>query len=643
MAQENEKNEQYKKMLSFALERLDMYAPDWTSRLPSDPGVTILENLTAFVLLLYEEYGTVPERVREHLAALFGIRKRTAAQAEMFLSARDRRPHEAAGGFRHIRRYQKFRLGQYCFEPEKEMDISAARLTELWREGASGERKRLWRAADGDGADGGANAGGSFRKAEAVFGEHPRAGDSLYLLFDGPCALPGETFFLYVEMDGRFPRTEAPEGMLPDFAQVQWSYSTDSGYCGAWAQDKTGAFLKSGGIEIRLGAKAHERQRFGKRRKWILKCTLIRQQYDYVPYFRAVYGPLFRVVNRDTKIVSSDSPSGKNVDYVSRDAAVHSILGVLGGCDDQEFPVGIPGEPVPQAVEIMVETGKSGEKQRRFFRPADQTEGAVVYEYDSGKHAIVVSDAGNFEGWKVSLSGWAVFDGADGNVCSSNVFISDGQTEYFNPSAASCGRDREDESSMLTRLRREMESTGVLVTAEDYKRAALETPGLSIQKANAFREQDGTVCVCVKPYSDERLPTLPPLYRDAVRAWLDEKRLLGTRLTVRGARYIPVSVHANITVKLQYARCREEIEEVIRRDLEHVTGEQTFGSTVSVRRLKQQLTRLACVEAVEAVYITAGGEFAEADGAAKEEVTMPKDGLCYAGDIRLELKKNRIL
>ncbi len=643
MAQENQKNEQYKKMLSFALDRLDTYAPGWTNRLPSDPGITILENLTAFVLLLYEEYGTVPERAKEHLAALFGIQKRTAAQAEMLLYARERKSCETEGGFQHIRRYQKFCLGDYCFESEKETDVSTARLTELWIERADGERKRVWCATGGLGADGGTNPGGSFGKTEPVFGEDPCEGDSLYMLFDGPCALPEGTFFLYVEMDERFPRAEAPEDILPDFARIEWSYSTDSGYCKAWVGDKTGAFLKSGEIELRLGAKAHERQRFEDRRIWILKCTLKTQQYDHVPYLRAVYGPLFRVRNRDTKIVSLGGSSEKNTIYVSEDAAVHSILGVLAGYDYQEFPVGIEGEPVPEAVEIMVETVKDGENKRCFFRPDDKTEGAVLYKYDRGKHAIVISDAGDFEGGRVSLSGWAIFDGADGNVCSGNIFISDGQMEYINPAAAFGGRDREDENSMAARLHKEMDSTGVLVTAEDYKRAALETPGLSIQKANAFREADGSVCVCIKPYSDKRLPNLSPLYRDTVRAWLDERRLMGTRLTVRGARYIPVDVCADITVKLQYSQCRDEIEQVIRRELEHVTGRHAFGSTVSARKLKQQLMCLACVETVEAIYITAGGESVEVNAAQREEITIPEDGLCYAGDIRLELKKNRIL
>ncbi len=38
----------YEELLSEALMKIPFYSEEWTNRNPSDPGITILENLTAF-------------------------------------------------------------------------------------------------------------------------------------------------------------------------------------------------------------------------------------------------------------------------------------------------------------------------------------------------------------------------------------------------------------------------------------------------------------------------------------------------------------------------------------------------------------------------------------------------------------------
>ena len=46
-----EEDKTYEEMLAEALMQIPLYSEEWTNHNPSDPGITILENLTAFEAL----------------------------------------------------------------------------------------------------------------------------------------------------------------------------------------------------------------------------------------------------------------------------------------------------------------------------------------------------------------------------------------------------------------------------------------------------------------------------------------------------------------------------------------------------------------------------------------------------------------
>ncbi len=119
------------------------------------------------------------------------------------------------------------------------------------------------------------------------------------------------------------------------------------------------------------------------------------------------------------------------------------------------------------------------------------------------------------------------------------------------------------------------------VTAEDYRRLALDTPGAAVARVEVlprFKPQQmrqntpGVVSVMVLP--EKALPQ-PPNPRpdrpflETVHAYLDERRTLGTELYTIGCEYVSVGIGVGITVHegLEFAAVVNAVREALRRFL----------------------------------------------------------------------------
>ena len=60
----------YEELLSEAIAQIPLYSKEWTNFNVSDPGITILQNLTAFGLLQQESINNVPDGVKRKLLKL---------------------------------------------------------------------------------------------------------------------------------------------------------------------------------------------------------------------------------------------------------------------------------------------------------------------------------------------------------------------------------------------------------------------------------------------------------------------------------------------------------------------------------------------------------------------------------------------
>ena len=67
--------------------KIPVYSSEWTNFNPSDPGITILENLTAFQILQQNQMDTVTDAVKEGLLKLVGYTPRKGACSRVLLEA----------------------------------------------------------------------------------------------------------------------------------------------------------------------------------------------------------------------------------------------------------------------------------------------------------------------------------------------------------------------------------------------------------------------------------------------------------------------------------------------------------------------------------------------------------------------------
>lgn len=668
MAEKKTEDERYGIMMKKALQQIGIYSRDWTNRLPSDPGITILENLSAFVCLLEKEQEELPEKAGIYILRLLGLTPRKAAPARVLLGFAGR-PRECT-----IPAYQRFYMGSRSFETKEETHLTGAVLTAVCR-----------------------RCGGVLEKAAAVseetgafyfpFGESPRRGDALYLIYDRPCAEPGGRALFYADAEEPFPRSgNGQEKMGIRFAGLRWSYSVEGGYEETRFTDGTDAFIRSGEIRIFLGEKPHAARTVAGAAGYVLKCELLWEAYDVTPRIAGVSGPLLEVWQKETRIVSmacrgqesvsvpplfEESPylslyAGDNAAgyvelppgavsvqagevkavYTGVPAAAYSVLGTLYGYDGQEFLLGTEEETLEECLEIMVERKSGGTSRFWFFRPGEKRAGAVQYEYVGRIHGIRILDAGDFEGCIVRLSSWTVFHGYEGNVMAGNRFLSPGYREEFcNPARGKGGQDRESYEELKDRFRRMEPSLDAVVTERDYEQSVREIPGLCIHKVRAFCNKGSRrAVICVKPWSRSRMPELSDWYKKRIQSWLEERRLLGTELEVRGPRYIAVSADVEAIVKMQYAEPEATIKNTLEQALDYVNGPQVFGASVSCRKLSAALRELPCVERVERLRLSAG------EGGGREwhvteggEMKLPEDALCCAGEIRCTVKRSRII
>ena len=66
----NDKN--YEDLYAEALAQIAIYSKEWTNFNPSDPGITLLENLTAFNLLQQSRINEVSDEIRCAMLKLLG-------------------------------------------------------------------------------------------------------------------------------------------------------------------------------------------------------------------------------------------------------------------------------------------------------------------------------------------------------------------------------------------------------------------------------------------------------------------------------------------------------------------------------------------------------------------------------------------
>lgn len=255
------------------------------------------------------------------------------------------------------------------------------------------------------------------------------------------------------------------------------------------------------------------------------------------------------------------------------------IVGESNGAADQEFSLPAVGiEPETLRLEVEEDGGWVAWQRVEDLATLDQdaaaSRDAPAFELDAADGLVRFGDGvrGRIPpaGRRVRAGALRSGGGAAGNLPADTLKAVTATTltgeavgsrlVVTQPLALTGGAEAETLAEAEKRLPARLRHRERAVTADDYRTLARETPGVAVGRVELLprfkpqqRQDDLPGIVTVMTLPDRPLAPAPnpradrPLL-EAVHAWLDGRRPLGTELYVIGCEYLPVAVSVAVTV-----------------------------------------------------------------------------------------------
>ncbi len=680
----------YEELISEALAQIPLYSQEWTNYNPSDPGITILENLTAYGFLQQNQIDQITPRVRQKLLKMAGFEPEKGHCARVLLAA------EGLTEPLSLPVNQKFTLGGLCFETGKSLELKPCHIS-----GIFGMR-------DGERYDCSYLTDREVNVPAYVFGKKPKAGDSIWFTADA-MPDPGEEIIFYMTVADRYNRNPFAEKGNNTFAGLKWECYTEKGFEEMNVRDGTGCFLISGEVRVRLpeDAPAPCPEADG---QYALRATLTWADYDVRPKLTAVEGFLFEAQQKNTRAVCYTFQKNSSVslrsDLLKEGAAsifckeekgasyrrympaypdagqgrfceetveedgtrtwsfhrrkygfgpgrlknavkvvVYSeeivrryYLGTVLGYDHQEIRLPMQHIVADSFCIIAKRQDAQGELYD-FVRPSRYEPDNLTYYLYENEGRIVIENAGAFIGAELYVGTLSVTEGPEGNVRAGNRFAGEGLDQgisFYNPKPGTGGAFRETLEEVARRFRKDIKTPYTAVTAADYERLVRETPELCIHKVRAvFNAGRNLVRIAVKPGTDEEFPKLSEAYRKAIERQVEDKRLLTTKVEIVPPAYMPVDVRGVVYVKNQYEDPMAQIRETVKNAIDYIHTERNFGEILKFDQVFHAIEELDCVDFIyELSLFPQDSKLAKLQDA---DIVPNENVLCYAGEIDLEI------
>lgn len=676
-----------------AMLAIPLYDPEWTNFNPADPGITILEVLSAANTLQDATMATIPPDVRRRLFALAGIQPKKSKSAKVLISAEDNRHHLLlpAG--------QRFSLGGLTYETEKITEVFDSNII-----GISSQKK------DEDEKDIGYVLDREVKIPAYVFGEKPEAGDSLNLYIDKmpPAGSEMIFYFAFRDNDLRNPVEERNRNM---FARIKWEIYTNEGFKEIEARDYTASLLTTG--EIRFRMPDVEPAVYVNGKGYLIKGSLTWASYDIAPRLIGAWGFLFEVVQKETKCVAISAAKPRNVKIYSdiaeqgyirvfakeekgshyhlytpdysgtsprgryyeelhpgfgqfeflfdkerfglgpvrvknavrvvcyTEEAMRSYeLGYIYGYDNQEFE--LPYDHIVRGSFCLIAERKTsgGDVIYDFLRPEKKGKGELFYHLRENSGKIIIEDAGDYIGARLLIGSCATTSGPDGNVKPGKRFVASNLSDdilFINPGKGVGGRYAENFNEMKERFQLDVLTTHVAVTASDYENLVSSTPGLCIRRCKAIIDSDeNLVRMAVLPEKGINGWRLDETYKTHIMERLEASRMLTTRIELCDAKFVAINVRTKIKV---HRGMEDEVEEVakqfISEQVDYRSADKNFGDILKFDELFRSIERIKGVDCVYELSLKPqNGLFCRK---VDDNIIPARDCLCVPGEIEIEI------
>ncbi len=643
----------YEKIMDEVYMQIPLYTKEWTNFNTSDPAVTTIEDLMAFLAIQQKQFEKPMPDVRVNILRMLGFERQSGKCARILIE-----PVGADHDF-YLPASQRFTVGDTCFETNRKSAVCANRITAVVSE-VAGEVVSLSAVIDE-----------TSNFSVKIFGDKPARKDTVNIFMER-APLTNNDLFFYFDIDDRFKRTSGAEGKYNDFAEVEWQIYTDGGFVPLKVKDMTRAFLEKGEVKFKIAEEAAAEYELGEFKGYCIRAVVKRADYDVAPRLRSVHGFLFEVWQKETRSICHSMPKQDAVeiycdlleeDFVqvfckesrggsyyryseasetvtfgrlfekerlgfgyyrfrfnrekygfgpgSDSDAIRIVafsestmrqyaLGPIYGYDNQVIDLPLKNV-VPESFSIIARRVlDDGTVVYDFVKPDRRKEGSLYYILEENEGKIIVKDPGAFIGCELFLCSCAVTRGEEGNVRPGNFFKPvgyDTNVKFKNPFSGEGGRFQESLEELQRRFVEDLNAPFALVKAKDYNDLIHQIPDLCIHKVRAIPVPDtNDVKVVVLPYSESKKPVLSKVYVEKITEFLNCHRMLSSGVQVIQPAYIPVDVSGTIYVKPHYENCRERIEEVLNSYLDYINGSQTFGQIMRFDNLFCDIEEIDGVE-----------------------------------------------
>ncbi len=622
----------FQDIVSEARSKIPLYCPKWTDYNLSDPGITLIELFAWMVDTLLYRLNRVPEKNYIKFMELLGIQleppKPATANITFRLSAAQAEPVTIPAGVEVATVQTEFQEA-VVFTTSRDMTILVPNLAYA-----------LITADDTTFSDILTELKNPDRETP-VFEQVPKENNAFYIGYKED--LSAHTLLLEIRS------TIEGIGVDPRNPPRIWEYW--DGYYERWLpvrldSDTTGGLNTRGQVIFDIPVTGAMREIDGKPASWI-RCRATQPQEKQSPY------------QSSPKIRSLDSSSiGGTVPASHGSIVRNEVLGRSDGNPGQIFGLlNVPVLPRESGEVLEVETENEGE-----FEPWQEV-GDFAHSEPDDRHFTCDSVSGEIQlgplvrnpsgeerqygmvppaGRLLRFTSYRHGGGIVGNVGEGTITVLQSSIPYVtsvnNFEAARGGTDAETIDSAKLRAPHIVRANTRAVTAEDYEFLALEaSPGVARAKCISSGDNSdgqstppGVVRLLLVPSvsdSSGEIPVedleLPTSVREKVQAYLDERRLLATRLEIASPEYTQVAVVVQVRARRHSVpeRIADDVEKKLYQYINPVCGGADgtgwpFGRSLSLPEVYAALQGIRNVDYVEEVRIfpvdTASGERQEA-------------------------------
>ncbi len=620
-------NRTFQQIVDEAKRLIPRYCPEWTDHNVSDPGVTLIELFAWMTEMLLYRANKIPDLMYITFLDMIGVKldPPRAAQTPVTFYLSAAQPNDITiPADTEVGTVRTETDASIIFTTEADLPIRTPKVVGALTHRSSRRGESEWVQHD-------------LRQLElpgkqiALFPKQPAPGDAFYVAFEKDHSRHVMALILDCDLAGG-------AGVDPRNPPLEWQawQGGTARWCPCEVEwDGTGGFNRSG--EVVLHMPPMMPQKLHTLEAYWLRCRLTEAQAHEGSY-------------EVSPIIKSMTVEARGGTVPARHAVTirNEVLGTSDGTPSQMFRLlNAPVLDRNPAADFLTVTPPGGEpepwQEVSDFADSDDADRHFTLDSIDGTlrlgpsllqpDGLVASyGATPAKGSVLRFSRYQHGGGVRGNVPSGTLSVLKTSIPYVarvtNRKPAVGGQNAQTLDEARLRAPQVLRTRTRAVTADDYEFLTLQVPGVArarclapgAQPGDPTDMKPGQVFVIILPEADLPLGVYPPdqlvpsaELRDAVMRHLDERRLIGTTLEVRGPQYIWVAVHA--TLKLPdgtdeaFARdVRRQAETDLYRYLNPFVGGPSgrgwpFGRDLHLSEIYSILQRAPLLEFIEEVKV----------------------------------------